>query len=295
MSQMILFLTHKNNHSIKVRFDKIKRDVLKRADIYVLTDNPVIFGKEWWPVLSFKDLNIQYLRNNWILDIDMDLARLALWQVLKKNSIKKDYQYYWLIEYDVYYNWNWDDILKIEDAADLLATHIKKYSKFEKRCWPWWKTFSWPEKFKSCNLTRCFLPMFRISKKGIDVLDCALRRHWDWQWHFECLIPTILLSSGCIITELGWSSGYTPLSRKGKFYKNFPWNLDAWLWTFRWIPLIGILYRKNTLYHPVKSFYCRFKALKYAPRMFLKFVYFSFFIGNKKYLIKNIQQDSQFL
>lgn len=47
MSQMILFLTHKNNHSIKVRFDKIKRDVLKRADIYVLTDNPVIFGKEW--------------------------------------------------------------------------------------------------------------------------------------------------------------------------------------------------------------------------------------------------------
>jgi hypothetical protein len=205
----------------------------------------------------------------------MDLVRIALKYILKINHIW-EYTYYWLVEYDVYYCGDWKDIIGIKDTSDLLATHIKRYSEMEID-WPWWGTFNCSKNFNPSNLFRCFLPLYRISNRWINLLDRELHGSWVWSWHFECLIPTIIVNFGCKISELGGMSKYTPNSRKWRFYSNFPWNLDAWLWTFRWAPIMTIFYKKMFLYHPIKWLYHRIYAYKYIPWLISKLIYFKLF------------------
>ena len=108
--------------------------------------------------------------------------------------------------------------------------------------WSWWESLSLPGRYGSAPRRRAFMPIYRISQKGLNGLREAVES--GCSGHFEALIPTLLGASQLKIDDLG----------AGRFYTSSraPHGSLA-LGTMRYRPahLFPTLAR-NFLYHPVK-------------------------------------------
>ncbi len=178
MKQAIIFLTHVFDEKTSQLFNKIQKDI-KSFDTYIMTDRPDVIPFELKScIISFSSDDLECARKQGVLDFDMDIARMKALHIFQKNKIPISYDYFWFIEYDVYYHGNWEDIFLINDSSDLLATHVHHYNenKYEDQ-WKWWNSFSSPVSPVPC-LTKAFLPLYRISKKGIMIINKSVDNGW---------------------------------------------------------------------------------------------------------------------
>lgn len=286
MKQVVLFLTHINDQEVRSRFEKIKKDVWNIADVYIATNRPHLFNKEWWTIISFTESDVSELRGTWVLSTDMDLVRIILKKILKKNLIYS-YDYYWLIEYDVLFNGNLEEIFRkvAEDDSDLITTHIKSYEEdleVEKifgtsYIFGFWTMMKlWIDGNKNIQRYRSFLQFYRISKKAINKLS-EIILHNSWKGHFESLVPTALVYGKMKISQFWGESKFTPKQRKSLFYNSYP--ADTFLGSFRFRPPILYVNKKWYLFHPVKKirFYSYLKnIIKYGLAYIRLKVFYSF-------------------
>lgn len=163
-----------------------------------------------------------------------------------------EYQYYWVVEYDVRFSGDWNlffDSFRSTDA-DLLGTTL--YEKEFNPEWFYWDSIEAPETEAFLRFIRGFFPVVRYSQLACRLLVTAY--HDGWRGHFEGLVPTFLYSRGCRIEDIGGDGEFTPVERRMLFYSNCPYKWDLSPGTFVYRPDVSLqTIVPGMLYHPVKS------------------------------------------
>jgi hypothetical protein len=167
-----------------------------------------------------------------------------------------DFQYYWVIEYDVMFSGHWGVLFGAfaERQADFLASHIRSHQ--EEPGFYFWNSIADPADatLPSRGLIRAFCPVQRLSRRALQFLE--LKAQEGWIGHFEGLVPTLLERHGYALEDIGGDGRYVPRGFKNRFYTSFTWT-DGRLRHFgsmRFRPVFQFIRhaRRNMLYHPVK-------------------------------------------
>jgi len=186
---------------------------------FLLNDNHIFF-------IHFNDLkNINKLHYSNIEQIESQLVYLL-------QNISIDFDFMWIIEYDVFCkNWN---ILKINDEYhyDFLATYIENYSKNNKR-WSHWRKIIFDDILLE-NRVKCFFPITRFSKKLLIKLFQEIGNN---SGYCELYIPTFVKKYNFTIHNL---------------FNDSYWNHNQFIFTTN--NKTGININEcdfNKIYHPI--------------------------------------------
>jgi hypothetical protein len=242
------------DHSIELRYRKLKSDLGKRAHIFILAQQGTSIPDEYSEETYFFDYNS--LRSRAVrVNGDQIVPGNGHLVVLDFYESHPGFDYYWFIEYDVVFTGNWATLLDAvqNDRADLLAAHVRSLQ--EEPRWPWWETLDLP----GCLLQRtawlrAFLPIYRISREGLRVVNEHVKL--GWSGHFEGLVPCAIGSASLSISDLGGAGTWTPNGRRHRFYSSFSSTAGASLnaGTHRHVPPHFFpRLRRNTIFHPVKA------------------------------------------
>jgi Protein of unknown function (DUF3405) len=143
-----------------------------------------------------------------------------------------DYDFYWVIEYDVRYTGHWGrffEELRSSDA-DFLSTTMQGYR--ENPRWWWWGTLvNTPA--GPLRRVRCFTPFCRLSNRALSTIDQWYRD--GGAGHYELVWPSVCRTAGLRVEDIGGWGRYTPERWRGKHYANTPVkaNLSPGTFVFR--------------------------------------------------------------
>lgn len=155
------------------------------------------------------------------------------------NNKRHDYEYLWLIEYDVTCSGNWKRTLaKAENCTeDLLATYVEQYTPANQ--WLWGRLYgemrTWAHTAKEW---KGFLPALRISRRSIE--NCLRPNMNRASGFLETYITTALINSGFTI-------GNMPFSMVGQWFNCF--NIPGPQWKL----IEAANPDSDCLWHSVKS------------------------------------------
>lgn len=241
---VILFLTHKIDQKIIQKAEKLYYEInFDNLDFYILynsykvekfgsipTDKVFIFNRHNVSNDSL-GMHYHYIMPNNQQDFYGHNIELSFITFFKKFP---NYQNYWICEYDVAYNGNWNNFFKNfeNDETDFLATHIEDV--YVGHGW-----FDWNIKYSTNRFTTCpgdifmksFNPLCRLSNKLLKSMLFAYEAG-DYGF-YEIWLPTFV-------------------KRKGYTYKDlFDYNVgNKETFCFRYEkqpPMIP-----NYIYHPIK-------------------------------------------
>jgi hypothetical protein len=183
-----------------------------------------------------------------------------------------DFDYYWVIEYDVRFSGNWHFFFEFfRDAKqDFLACHLRDHA--DEPDWPWWSLHHPRKSIPLSQRLRCFNPIYRASNASLSFLDESLGD--GWCGHNEVIWPTLLHHNGFTIMDIGGKGRFTPSGMEESFYTESESTNNGALdsGTMRYRPSFWRVGReKNKLYHPVKplSFVIREKINSQKCRRWL--------------------------
>ena len=165
-----------------------------------------------------------------------------------------EYEYYWVIEYDVRYTGTWDTLLGAFRPFDhdLVTSHIRRFD--QEPQWLWWDTLHHPStRIARENYVRSFNVIYRISKRALAFMHDAQLS--GWQGHPEVSFPTLLCRAGFTLLDFGGSGEFTLPAFKNKYYtsRGSRSGTLSVFGTMRYRPSrVKAGMRKNMLYHPVK-------------------------------------------
>lgn len=162
-----------------------------------------------------------------------------------------EHAHYWLIESDVRFSGNWAELFRrtSRSPADLLATCF--VDEEEDPDWPWWQSLRAPAgESPELIRMRCYCPIFRISRRGCELLTTRYRE--GWCGHAETLMPSLLRRERFLLEDLDGRGSFRraddrPIYRASRLDPNlFPGTL-------RYRPIRARPGRRpDTLWHPVK-------------------------------------------
>lgn len=271
---IILFQAHELSEETVKAFQSLKNAVSAKHEVVLLLDtkNITIVPDELKnEIFSFSSLDFK----NWGL---LTWGKSMLpghchFPILRYHMFNQNYDYLWLIEYDVRFTGDWNLFLDSyeNDNADLLCCHLKLRS--EEPNWYWWKSFDYRSNSslmdgctelpieaasnQGIKHLRCFLVVSRFSKAAIS--DLIKTHSGKWLAHQEFIVPTSLFFNGFKVRDFnGRSFNCEPITRKRKFYSSSS-DLEGSMvyWgSVRFRPSFKTSgYKKNFLYHPVKPIY----------------------------------------
>jgi hypothetical protein len=171
---------------------------------------------------------------------------------------RPDYDYYWIIEYDVRFSGTWSELFTdlSSSNADLLCTTIQTWA--ENPNWAHWGTLTAVREDMPLKRVKGFMPFCRLSRALMKACDERYRRGWNG--HYEVLWPTIARLAGLKLEDIGGNGGFTPFKRRGRYYQNTPSDWSQFPGTFVYRPsfadsnLFGPQCRfPGMLWHPVKE------------------------------------------
>lgn len=136
--------------------------------------------------------------------------------------VEPDYDYYWVIEYDVRFSGNWQVFFQhfTDNGSDLLATTLFDYD-FRPR-WPHWKALRSPIPVPLEARTRATLSFYRLSRRALQALHQGYTQRWGG--HYEVTIPTLLKHQGFSLEDMGGNGAYVRPENINRFYTNTPAN-----------------------------------------------------------------------
>lgn len=183
------------------------------------------------------------------------------------------YEYVWLIEYDVRFSGKWPWFFHYWDGSTAHFLTCRLQSHHENPSWYWWKSLALKDPLPLPALIRSFNPIYRISRDACRFLVESSQA--GNVGHYEVLVPTLLLREGFVLEDFGGVGPFVAPRNTARFYTSIPPNHKPKLATatFRWRPewhSVGL--RVNSLYHPVKRDLPRFIGL---PLTALASVYYA--------------------
>lgn len=249
----LLFVTHLYNDDIRIQIEKLRDEMKGEADVFVVYQSekltiPQIDGINLFP-FTIDELNeLEY--RAWGCTIMDGNFHFVILDFFKHYPI---YDNYWLIEYDVRFNGNWNTFFSFFDDRDddFIAAHVEKVE--DNPNWMRWneievvgKTLTNDDKLKSFN------PIYRISNKALCVVEERCRK--GDRGHNEILLPTIMHLNNLKIADFGGSGRYTYKDKPDLFYVYDKTDCNDDKCTFRYRPnyIMEEMKFANMLYHPVK-------------------------------------------
>lgn len=163
--------------------------------------------------------------------------------LLKFYLTHPEYDYYWLIEDDVFFSGNWGVLFDYycNDTTDMLSSRIMTLA--ESPQWDWWYSLnSGRDTIRKEDFVSAFNPICRLSKRALQCVHESLLN--GWRGHAEVVVSTILKYKGLSIKDIGGKGSFTPEGKENLFYKDG---------THSHIALAIHDIRPNTIYHPIKQ------------------------------------------
>lgn len=211
MKNCILYLSHIINDDIANHFLKLKNDVEKTYDIYFIFDsnsNYYFETKKYADKIDFIYINSKQQLNELGYErFEKDTCVGIEYWYLQYFAIKlnnKEYDYYWLMEYDVVFNGNYNNFFKdIDDNIyhDFVTQQIESY--YDSVDWYWWKFSIEPKYYNNnkYNLLHSFNPIFRLSKNAVLFIDHFLKTN-KISGFYEYLLITLLFNNNFSIFSI---------------------------------------------------------------------------------------------
>lgn len=173
------------------------------------------------------------------------------------------YDYYWLIEYDVRFSGSWRVLFSAFEGnpADLLGTSLTRHRECPE--WSHWSGLMVPNpEFDFRCGVRGFFPVYRLSQRAVRCYDDACSRGADG--HMETLLPTVVAQSGLIVEDIGGDGAFVAPGNRGRFYRNVRHTNRLSPGTFVYRPARDTAGTEpNMLWHPVKP---RSSAMSFRVR-----------------------------
>lgn len=238
----IIFLTDKSANQIRSKYEKLKKESGKLDIFKVATearaddgaDNTLLYKHAYSKKMGYTP----FVHDNII-------PGSTYFSLLYFFNRYKDYDYYWLVEDDVWYNGDWHKFFSRfeKNGADLIGAYINSYS--DAPHWEWWNSLKTKRTINNEYKKRVFYPVCRLSFDALKFLDQRLKEG-DYG-HGEVLVPTLLHLAGFSLYDL---------TVKDRFVINSSdWcvgnNNNG---TYRYRPNISLEEIKGEyLFHPVKK------------------------------------------
>ncbi len=184
---------------------------------------------------------------------DNDLPVLAFFRE------QPNYDFYWIVEYDVRCTGHWGTLLRElrSSDADCLGTTVQNFD--ENPRWWWWRTLV-NAPTGALERVRCFSPFCRLSNAALVAIDQWYRD--GGAGHYELTWPSVCKTKGLRIEDIGGWGRYTPECWRGRHYLNTPLEptLSPGTFVFRpafkddVIPAESLKYGDGPmLWHPIKD------------------------------------------
>lgn len=260
MKNCIIFLSHVINDNIAERFLKLKQETQNNYDVYFIFDSSSTdyeITKQYSNKIDFVYINQNDLDElGYKRFIDGSVLGVEYWYVSYFSKILNyNYDNYWVMEYDVMFNGNYNDFFSDIDNnihQDFITQKI--CNKDEERYWHWWEeNYTLPRRHhKRLNwyLLKSFNPIYRISIKCIDFLDTFLKEN-KITGYFEYFLITILYNNNFSIFSINNDNDKSYYFTNDEYNKKYSNNE-----TFRFKPNIEMSdiekHGENLLYHPLK-------------------------------------------
>lgn len=260
MKTAVLFLAHFYSNSNLLKFNKLKKEITDDYDLY-------------WVFQTDNGISSDFLIDNNIKYFHFDLEKLnelnysPIFEYLYGSEhfiieyfTKKhpEYNYYWIIEYDVIFNGNWRFFFSLfeDNNADFISSHIEIREDGINTDWMWWNTLSFAKDYEinKSKWVKSFNPIYRISKQALDFLDIYLKKDGN-EGFYEVIMATPLYNNGFQLMDFGGTGRFVPCNFKNKIYLQ---GIGVNNGTMRPGPDFSVeeiksLNLKNKLFHPLKN------------------------------------------
>lgn len=253
MKTAVLYVTHLYNDAIELQIQKLQREVKDMATLYVVyqADNMQLDISEGMQSHAFtiRDLNqLNYIP--WGCTIMDGNFHFVLLDFYLRHS---EYDYYWLVEYDVRFNGNWRTFFSFfqDKEDDFLAAHIETVSDNPK--WVRWHEIEAAGiLLNEDTLLKSFNPICRFSNRAFALLHerCLLGD----RGHNEVLMPTLFKYFNLKIADFGGTGHYTYKDCPNLFYVYDEEDDAEDKCTLRCYPKHNdsVMKFPNKIYHPIK-------------------------------------------
>lgn len=259
----VLFLSHRWNPVVWSRFERLRREIGSRAEVFLAFDKSAGEG----PAL----MRLRVPDGSLLLFDPATLAERLGYPCFRPGKIvpgsghftalafarrRPDIERVLVIEFDVEFSGHWGEFLDtvLAREPDFASLHFRTYAdRPEFHFWPTLEPgeadLEWAS--DTANLKRSFNAVYVVSRGALERVDQAHRR--GWRGHYEIVMATILAREGCRLVDLA-ELGFC----LGTIQDPLPDVEPDDLATVRWRPLVTeqeFLGRSTgrTLFHPVKD------------------------------------------
>ena len=189
-TEVVLFATHRLDSFILKQFDRLKNGMSDGLDLYLLLhdEKREIDIPANIKCYSFDKAGLEELKYTPISDSVLENNHFPL---LKFYRDFPEYDFYWNIEYDVFFTGDWNYLFKAyrNCNADLVSSHVERF--VQRPHWFWWKSINLKTlKLPSSGYLKSFNPIYRISNRALALLDQVLSD--GNSGYQEVFIPSVL-------------------------------------------------------------------------------------------------------
>lgn len=170
--------------------------------------------------------------------------------ILAFCDLHPEYSQVWRIEYDSYFHGSAETFFDFwrTDESDLICSHIS--TNLER--WVHRDLFVAPSTFQQNLKTKCLTVVMRLSHHAARLI---LQHLSNYLGHHELVLPTLVRTLGCTISDFGAINQFTPDKSWNKFYLSGHLSTirvkKPWKFSEIWHHSNGTL--NNMWYHPVKT------------------------------------------
>lgn len=249
----ILFVTHIFNEEIERQINKLNTETVEFASLYVVyqadkvkLDLPSNVKRHAFTTSKLNRLGYR----SWGCTIMDGNFHFILLDFYRQHP---EYDYYWLIEYDVRFNGNWKTFFSFfqDKVEDFISAHIE--TKDENPDWMRWHEIELKNiPLNNAIMLKSFNPICRFSNRAFALLHsrCLLGD----RGHNELLMPTLFRYFKLKIADFGGIGQYTYSDQPNLFYVYDTEDGAADKCTHRCFPQHheSMMKCPNMIYHPIK-------------------------------------------
>lgn len=254
MKTAVLFITHTINDNVIAHFSKLKSEMSEYGDLYFCIQEDALNrakSQQYGKTFLFNRVNLNKLGYNaWGCIMPGGNVHFILLDFFFQYQM---YDYYWIVEYDVYFNGNWATFFSYFNnrKEDYISAHVETVE--ENPNWTHWKDIDLVNiHMDEQNLLKSFNPISRYSYRAICLLHERLLL--GDRGHNEIILPTLFRYFNLSIFDFGGEGLFSDKCTPNLFYCDNPVSEGVDKSTHRYRP--G--YSKDAMcfidkiYHPVK-------------------------------------------
>ncbi|MCM1312414.1 MAG: DUF3405 domain-containing protein [Roseburia sp.] len=249
----ILFVTHIFNEEIERQINKLNTETVELASLYVVYQADKVklnlpSNVKQHAFTTHKLNRLGY--RSWGCTIMDGNFHFVLLDFYRQHP---EFDYYWLIEYDVRFNGDWNTFFSFfqDKEEDFWTAHVEK--ECDNSGWIRWHEIELKNlPLNHSTLLRSFNPICRFSNRAFALLHsrCLLGD----RGHNELLMPTLFKYFKLKIADFGGTGRYTYRDYPNLFYINDVEDDAEDKCTHRCYPThnSSIMKFPNKIYHPIK-------------------------------------------